>query len=160
MIRRCGGDKVWQWWRTESSSLTTGASDRENISEGEAWRITPLAWPGSHLLMWTEHSGPPPHTHTKKKKSNSSRSKAVIFKRAFAHLMMHDSFSLLFIPNECVGGCEGWMELRVCGREEGEQFQRPGVDVCRQTGVVGTEGATDCLKGSRRYFLYLKGIFP
>lgn len=134
-------------------------------------RVRPDAshlWPGLGAIYSCELSILDPHlthrhTHEqkkKKKKSNSSRSKAVIFKRAFAHLMMHDSFSLLFIPNECVGGCEGWMELRVCGREEGEQFQRPGVDVCRQTGVVGTEGATGRLKGSRRYFLYLKGTFP
>lgn len=139
-----GGPRVKQLNRPDASHLWPG-----------------LAWPGLAWEPFThvnrEHSGPPPHTHTHKN-SNSSRSKAVIFKRAFAHLMMHDSSSLLFIPNECVGGCEGWMELRVCGREEGEQFQRPGV--CRQTGVVGTEGATDCLKGSCRYFLYLKGIFP
>lgn len=42
----------------------------------------------------------------------------------------------------------------------GERFQRPGVTACRQTGVAKTEGATGWLKGSCRYFLYLKEIFP
>lgn len=53
-------------------------------------------WPGTHSSMCTEsilqsRIRMPPHSRHSQ-----------IFKRAFAHLMMHDSFSVLFMPTNCV----------------------------------------------------------
>lgn len=76
-------------------------------------------WPETHSSMCTESILQPPiqmpphsrHSH--------------IFKRAFAHLMMHDSFfSSIHADWLCVGGCAGWMEL--CVRVAETRWSRIG----------------------------------
>lgn len=54
-------------------------------------------WPESHSSMCTESILQPPPIQMPPHSRQSH-----IFKRAFAHLMMHDSFSLLFMPNDSV----------------------------------------------------------
>lgn len=76
--------------------------------------------------------------------------------------MMHDSFSLLFIPSECVGGWEGCVDSRMCGGEEGEQYEARS-DCVELNGRGwdrgGKSGATGWLKGSDPYFLHFQEIF-
>lgn len=55
----------------------------------------------------------------------------------------------------CVGGCEGWMELCVCGREEVEQNQGPGKSDCVELLLTGKWGWVG-LRGWRCKGLRLK----
>ena len=104
--------------------------------EAQPRHITPLLRPRN--LLSEQRCGPYPLQ--KINKEISSACEAVIFRRTFAHLMMHDSSSLLFILSEWVGGCEGWMD-EAAQRGGGAARGGPGVTVCRQTGVAETEGA-------------------
>lgn len=87
-------------------------------------------WPETHSSMCTESFlrsiQMPPHSRH-----------SHIFKRAFAHLMMHDSFSVLFMPTDCV-----WRWSRI---------GRPGKSDCVKlllTGKWGVLGGWGC-KGLR-----------
>ena len=74
-------------------------------------------WPETHSSMCTERILPPPIQMPPH--SRHSR----IFKRAFAHLMMHDSFSALFMLTDCVRGwlcrLDGAVRVRACVRLRG-----------------------------------------
>ncbi len=93
-------------------------------------------WPETHSSMCTESTLQPPiqmpplsrHSHT--------------FKRAFAHLMMHDSFSVLFMPTDSVWVAvqTGWSCVCVCGREEVEQDRGPGKSDCVKLLLTGKWG--------------------
>lgn len=111
-------------------------------------------WPESHSSMCTESilqpPPPPPHSNASTFKAESYIQKGL---RTFDDAWQF--FTSIHAEWLCVGGCEGWMELCVCGREEVEQNQGPGKSDCVELLLTGKWGWVG-LRGWRCKGLRLK----